>query len=252
MTPIQIIEILFRVNRPVAIFMLAGMALLACASIVLSWGDDLYSTLYLAGAILGFSFALSIIVYIINDPRIRAFLGWVFAGSLVLLQAGFIGSVLRMPPGMPVPYCYVRMVTTPPNECENIVAPPQPVQLPRDSAIRWVPGGPDRLWLAQGPEFMDPKGQIFLNLPPNTPLGARDMLQEDLAAEGWQVESGGILKRDVDSPEVRFYHPDDAEAALRAAEWLKQQRPDAPVYLRDYSKTGVLAPDGVVEMWVPR
>lgn len=254
MTPVNAIELLLKVNRNAAIFIITGLAILAASALVLSWSSDHENTLLVGSYILGFAFFVTIIVFVCNNELMRAVLGWAFVGTLILFLVGFVGSVIRVPNTMPVPYCYVRMLVQPPARCEAEHIPAEEITQ-RQSIQKFATrsAGPERIWLAQA---VDPDtgakatGEVYLQYGNGVADLEAQGLTDGLTDQGYSVKTRGLVLRDAPTSEVRYYNPEDAEQAREAAKWLKEQRPDSQIYLRDYSGSGVIADEGVIELWV--
>lgn len=254
MTPVDSLQMLLKVNRPVAIFILAGLGLLAASAVALSWNANHENTLLVACYILGFAFAVTIIVFVCNNHRMRAVLGWTFVGALILFLAGFVDSALALSGRLPVPVCYVRMLWQSRAECEATRIPAEEITA-RTPLTRSVTsfGGPERLWLAQATDpapLPAPTGQIFLQHGTGVADADAQGLSDKLTDHGFSVTTRSIVQRDAPTNEVRYYNAEDADRARETAKWLKEQRPDSQILLRDYSGSGVIAGDGVIELWV--
>ncbi|MGL5008429.1 MAG: hypothetical protein ACRC6I_01000, partial [Paracoccaceae bacterium] len=118
--------------------------------------------------------------------------------------------------------------------------------------------GPERLWFAQ--QTTTPRATTYTNGPIYLQFGGqvdRDAaiaIARQLGALGWPVaggdQGGEQLTTLPDTNEVRFFDPGAAEDALALARTIKSERPGAEVSVRDFSKSGLIAPPGLLEIWL--
>jgi hypothetical protein len=257
MTPIALLEKLLSTNKHVATFILGGLGVLAAATIAVSWIGQNPDALLLAAYVLGFAFLVTMATYIVRNESTRAVIGWVLTGLIVVFFLGLVESAIALTGRLPTPACYVRILWEHPDSCEQRLFPP--VNVLRATTPRWfaMTDGPERLWLAQDtaprtPPYAD--GPIFLQFGGRVDRDAAIALAARLAALGWPVEGGDQggeqLTTLPDTNEVRFFDAAAIDAAMDLARTIKAERPDADVVVRDFSKSGLIAPVGLLEIWL--
>lgn len=256
MTPIAILQTTLKVNKSIAQFVLSGLVLLAAGAIAISWNAQPKDILLVAGYILGLAFAVSIIAYIVTQPKMRAVLGWAITGLFTLFMLGLIDSFLNLSGRLPTPACYIRIFFEPPKVCENRLFPA--VRVDRSSSpINIATGGPEKLWLAQaapGPvsrHMPYDSGAIYLQYSDPTDASRAQGLADELTNLGWPVVSIDQVKQAPGQNEVRFFHNDNSDDALELAQTLQSLSPGRDVYLRDFSQSGLRAANGLLEIWLP-
>ena len=97
MTPVAIIQKLLQVNPTVAKFILAGLGVLAAASLAVTWIGGNPQALYLAGYILGLAFLATIIAFVANNRWMCLVLGWAVTGTFIafLVVAYVLGHIVQ-------------------------------------------------------------------------------------------------------------------------------------------------------------
>ena len=258
MTPTDVFQKLLNTNKPAATFILAGLALLAAATIAVSWIGQNPDALFIAGYILGFAFLVTMATYIVRNPRTRAVIGWVLTGLIVVFLLGLVESAISLTGRLPTPACYIRILWEHPKFCEARLFPT--ITIGRlDNGPITIAGGPERIWLAQNtqvPARPAPyqTGPIFLQFGPAIDRDGAIAIARDLATHGWPVaggEQGGEQRDNVpDTNEVRFFDPAAEAEAIALARTLKAARPDHDIVVRDFSGSGLIAPVGLLEIWL--
>ncbi len=257
MNPVDIFRETLRVNRPVAVFLLAGACLLALATMILNFIGDAEATLTIALWILGLAFVVTVLTFAIGNPLLRASLGWTFFGCFVLFLAGFVDSAMQITKRLPVPVCYVRMLIQHPDHCLREHFPSQQVALVSGSRFAFFTG-PERLWLT-GDEPLEPRvppypGPIYIQVAPGVDAATPVSVVDTLTDLGWPTV-GGIKGVDYvrigpRNSEVRYFDPGQREDAWNLARALKQALPDRDIYVSDFTKSGRVARAGLLEIWI--
>lgn len=260
MTPTALFQKLFSTNKAAATFIIAGLGLLAAAAIAVSWIGQNPDALFLAAYILGFAFIVTMATHIVGDPRKRAVIGWVLTGLIVVFLLGLVESAVSLTGRLPTPACYIRILWEHPKSCEQRLFPAIPIaalRAPRPWLARTA--GPERLWLAQDslPAFrLTPyeNGPIFLQFGNRLDRKTAIDIARQLTTLGWPIagdERGGE-RRDLvpDTNEIRFFDSAAQADAIALAHTLKAARPDIAIVVRDFSKSGLIAPRGLLEIWL--
>lgn len=258
MTPVSVLQQLLKVNKPVATLLLGGLGVLAAAAVAVSWIGDNPNALNLAWYLLGFAFLASIIVYIVSNQRMCAVLGWVLTASFVLFLTGLVDSALQYSGRLPMPACYVRILWEAPKHCEARLFPVIKVEAPSIGAdhAAWQPrdGGPERIWKAQAPAPYD--GPVYLHRASVIPAAQMVSLARSLVPMGFKIEDpargGEVVAAMPGNNEVRFFKPINKADAIRLARALNTLRPSAPFVVRDFTRAGLIAQKGLLEIWVSR
>jgi hypothetical protein len=259
MTPTDILQKLLSTNKHVATFILGGLAVLAAAAIAVSWIGQNPDALLIAAYVVGFAFLVTMATYIVRNESTRSVIGWVLTGLIVVFLVGLVESAVSLTGRLPTPACYVRILWEHPKSCEQRLFPPVTVAL--QTPVRALAGvdGPERLWFAQDagarvPPYSD--GPIFLQFGGGVDRATSTALASRLTTLGWPVQGGdqGGEERSTlpDTNEVRFFDPAAMEAAMELARTIKTERPEAEVAVRDFSKSGLIAPRGLLEIWLSR
>jgi len=255
MTPVQVIEKLLKVNKPVAILLLTGLGVLAVASVALSWLGEQPNALLVSLYILALGFVATIITIVCTNEWMRRVLGWVVTGVFTLYLVGLIDSALSITGRLPTPTCYLRIFVEHPDACEARLFPSQRVAdaSPQNRFVRSanMGGATERLWLAQSDTQITgySEGPIYLHYGGNISADDAMALGQTLTDSGWPIAAEMPLKREPDTNEVRYFDPADAGHALELAKRLKELRPGADVFIRDFSRSGLLAHSGQLEVW---
>ncbi|MGL5010958.1 MAG: hypothetical protein ACRC6I_13840, partial [Paracoccaceae bacterium] len=152
MTPTAVFQKLLNTNRAAATFILGGLALLAAATIAVSWIGQNPDALFIAAYILGFAFLVTMATYIVRNAQTRAVIGWVLTGLIVIFLAGLVESAISLTGRLPTPACYIRILWEHPKSCEQRLFPPVTVSATDPAPVPlWNARtrGPERLWFAQ-------------------------------------------------------------------------------------------------------
>lgn len=258
MTPTAVFQKLLSTNRAAATFILSGLALLAAATIAVSWIGQNPDALFIAAYILGFAFLVTMATHIVREPHTRAVIGWVLTGLIVVFLLGLVESAIAITGRLPTPACYIRILWEHPKSCEARLFPAISIT-PTDNARLTIPGGPERLWLAQDTpipvrEAPYATGPIYLQFGGSVERDAAIAIAGQLSSLGWPVEGddkGGEMRNQIpDTNEVRFFDPAAEAEAIALARTLKAARPDADIVVRDFSRSGLIAPTGLLEIWL--
>lgn len=264
MGPVSVIQTTLKVNKSIGQFVLAGLAVLAGAALMLSWGSH-KSDLAAAGIyILAFALASTILVFITKNDKMRLVLSWTLVATFTCFVGGLVESVLQFTGRVPRTACYLRLPIELPETCmrrltveTTIIGGPSANAAP--SAIQLPDTGIARIWLAQvvideAHAPIKASGPIFLQFGRNVERGDVIQLSNDLAASGWAIEGGEkggeLLKAVPDQNEIRFFHPEDRESAIALAKRLYELNPSSPVHVRDFSRLGSYTAKGQLEIWL--
>ena len=258
MTPVAVIQTLLQVNPKVAKFILTGLAVLAAASIAVTWiGQNPYPR-YVAGYILGLAFLATIIAFVATDRRMCMVLGWAVTATFVAFLAGLVDSAVGLSGRLPTPACYVRILFEPPQRCEQRLFPTiELASAAAPSPWRWqVASDTSRdstVWRVQAtaadrsPPYAGP---ISLQAAPGFSDTDMRALTQFLTAHGWPVARHDWSKLVPDHNEVRFFAPSAQADAIALAHAIKAQRPDSPIAVRDFSGSGMITAPGLLEIWL--
>jgi hypothetical protein len=257
MTPTSVLEKLLSINKPVATFLIGGLAVLAAAAIAVSWIGKNPDALLLAAYVLGFAFLVTMATYIVRNTQTRAVIGWVLTGLIVVFLVGLVESAVSVTGRLPTPACYIRILWEHPKSCEQRLFPP--VTVSAETEPQWFAQtqGPERLWLAQdtaarATPYTD--GPIFLQFGGRLDRDTAITIAARLSTLGWPVEGGDRggeqLSTLPDTNEVRFFDAAAMEAAMDLARILKSERPGTDIAVRDFSRSGLIAPKGLLEIWL--
>jgi hypothetical protein len=260
MQPVAVFQSLLKVNRPVAIFLLAGCGLLALSVIALNFMGNMTHTLTTALWILGLAFVVSIMTFVVNNKLLRTTLCWTFFGFFVLFLLGFVDAALQLSGRLPPPVCYLRMFVQDRASCEAQNVPRQLVENGAVSRVDFREQAVGLIWRVQAAETIPPRataydqGPIYVQVSPGVEAAEAEMAVSMLIVAGWPTVSGiGGIEYVASGPsdsEVRYFHAGDAVAALELAQALKIALPGHPVYVADFSQSGLIAPAGQLEIWI--
>jgi hypothetical protein len=92
LSPVEVIKQLLDVNRPAALILLAGLGVLAAASIASSWSVDVPTAGLIGLYVVALGAVLYVIVSIVNDPLIKRVLGWFTTVFLIVVICTFFIS----------------------------------------------------------------------------------------------------------------------------------------------------------------
>ncbi|WP_157033224.1 hypothetical protein [Loktanella sp. S4079] len=266
MSPIQILSRLFKVSPKIAAFILAGLAVFAAAAIVLSFGSNIADLQVVAIYILVLAAVATVVAFILNDGLMRATICWICITAFGGWTIGLFDSALQISGRLPALPCYIRLPVTHPDECLAQLAPTVAEFGTEQQEAQRLPslqGSPERLWFAQAtpaPNYKkaDPAlvsdTQIFVHFGDNVAQKDIETLADNLIALDWRIPDGNARGEQVENTpqrnEVRYFHPQDSDAAIALAETLYALSPDTPISVRDFSRLGSYVPNGQFEIWV--
>lgn len=266
MTPVAVIQKLLEVNPRVAGFILAGLAVLAAASIAVTFIGSNPNAIYLAAYILGLAFLATLIAFVANDKRMRLVLGWSITVTIIAFLVGLVDSALAISGRLPTPACYVRIVIEAPQACEQRLIPTIEItslDAPQSPPWHWQTAArrsDTQVWRIQAEAGTQPRaapydsGPIALQVAESVPAESAVELSRTLAGLGWPVTDGDAGgERVAKSPaqtEVRYFDQGAASDAMELAQAIKAERPDTRIVVRDFSKSGLIAPTGLLEIWL--
>jgi hypothetical protein len=259
---------LLQVDPKVGRFVLAGLTILACSALVVGYGINYNDAAFVAGYLLGFALAATLLVYITNNRPMRTAMCWIAILAFGLWTVGLFDSAFQITRRLPPTPCYLRLPVELPDVCI--------ARLSSDVAVigsltpaKTLPfaAAPERLWRAQSggtadqidsplplPPAPDGVGRVFLQFQDPLTRDVSTAIGTALNDLGWKVQSaeqgGEQVFKGPDRNEVRFFHDGDKDAAIALGEALHAQTPGAPVYIRDFTKLGGYAPEGQLEIWL--
>ena len=257
MSPLQTLSRLLKVDPKTGTFILTGLALLAAAAMALAFGSNIDDAVVLAVYIMAFAVAVTVLTFITQREIMRTTLSWIAIVAFGGWVAGLFGSVLRMPPTLPLLPCYIRLPIELPAVCEARMTTTTTVI--GEGGNAWlIPGldGPERIWTVQDPVLPPaPDGvTVVLQFTDTVSRDATIPLTTELADLGWVVSDGAaggeLVSAGPDQNEVRYFRPEDSAAAVQLAETLYAQNPTAPIAVRDFTRLGSYARAGLLEVWL--
>ena len=261
MSPVEVIQKLLKVNKTVANFILAGLAVLAAASIAVTWIGENPNALLVAGYIIGLAFVATIIAFVVNNKRMCMVLGWAVTLTLTTFLVGLVDSALQISGRLPTPVCYVRILWEHPDVCEARSFPTIEIANLETSALwHWPIAGAAKIWRAQTDPVVEPRavpydaGPIFLHFGGALQGAEMIALSQDLTQVGWPIvdakRGGEKIAKVPDKNQVRFFDPESQADAIALAKTVKAQRPGSEIVVRDFSKSGLVAKSGLLEIWL--
>ena len=259
MNPADFLQKLLVSNPPVAKLVYAGLAVIAAASLAVTWKGFGPNTLYVGFYILLFAFGATMIAYVVSNERMRSVLGWALTVTFCLYLAGLPVSAmgkLNLPP----PKCYLELKWDP-QSCNDLfptvkLGQSNPVPSPavfRPTAL------PALLWRVDdevSSRHPYTAGPIFLQFRDGVPRDQMIALAQRLTADGWPVagadQGGQAVSNAPGDNEIRFFDAATQSPAIQLARKLNDERPAAPFVVRDFSTSGLLASPGQLEIWLAR
>lgn len=245
MTPAKVLSLLLRINRPAAVFLLTGLAVLAAAAIASSWRNISPNALALFGIyILGFSVITYVLVYIVMDAVLKRILGYFITGIFMCwTSAIFISAVV--PPDLiplPAPVCLIQIFRedcslkdSAAKEKHTPVARVEPVVAAASGTIR----------RGDFTVFVQFAGVIVRD-------DVRAMMTK-LETEGWKVEGaqkgGERTAKAAGYNEIRYSSDEDENAAKDLARSVQEKNltPKGIVIAKTFS-----VPRRTLEVWISR
>lgn len=265
MTPISLIQLLLKVDKPAARFILAGVGVLAGAAIVSAFGMSYEEAFILAGFVLVYGALAYLMLAVFSDSLMRKVLSWALTVCLVAWLGGFMVTitgavVIRMGlvsyQNWPLPACYVRMLWEPQHICEQRFAPTVTLTaLDTDRRLALAATGPAAWALALAPTPAQyTRGPIYLQFAPEIPRAEMIALAATLEARGWPLQGGAQGGEELANArgydEVRFFDTASRDDAFALGRTLVELRPGRPMSVKDLSRAGFVAPAGLLEIWL--
>lgn len=260
MDPVTVIQTTLKVNKPVGQFLLAGLAVLAGGSLILSWGSD-RSDMAVAGIyILAFALASSILAVITRNEKMRLSLCWILVIAFAAFVGGLVDSAFKISGRLPPLACYLRLPIELPDTCVGRLT--ESVALIGADSANLSPASsqfPDRIWLAQAVSddaaiTHKTDGPVFVQFGQGVQRQDVVKLSTLLASSGWPIEGankgGEQVKATPAQNEVRYFHPKDHDSAVALAERLYELNPVTPIDVRDFSRLGAFTKTGQLEIWL--
>lgn len=260
MTGLDAFSQLLKVNPRIGGFLLVGLGVIAVGSIAVGFAGYGVAALWASLYVLGFAVVTTILYLIVSDRLLRTVLAWMLIATFGVFLLGLFDSAWGVSGRLPTTPCYLKMWWKPPAVCEAELAPVVETVRPGtlEGALRPRDGGPERLWAAQaGAEVLPPPpgaGQVYVQFGPNFAAPAAVDIATALAGSGWQVPGaaagGEFVAASPGRNEVRFFYPEDRAAAEALARAAVAASPDAPIYVRDFSRLRGFAAAGQLELWL--
>ena len=254
---------LLQVDPKVGRFVLAGLTILACSALVISYGINFNDAAFVAGYLLGFALAVTILVYITNNRIMRTAVCWIAISAFDIWILGLFDSAFQITRRLPPTACYLRLPVELPEVCIErlssdviVIGALAPASAPGLS----FGGGPEQVWLAQVDTTVTltpaPAGaaRVFVQFHDPVTRDQTIALGTALAAAGWQVEGaergGELVGNGTDRNEVRFFQTADEAIAIALGEAIHALAPSATVHVRDFARLGGYTPAGQLEIWL--
>ena len=209
------------------------------------------------------AFLVTVVTFVVTNDRMRFVLGWVFTSFFILFLGGLVDSALQISQRLPPPACYVRMLWEIPDTCMERLFPAMQVRSAPFSPYRIAQAGPERLWFAQASDAAAPdsvrdtpydRGWIYVHVGPDIPKSDIPQIVEKLTALGWPTVDGidgvQIVRQIPNNNQVRYFDAPARQDAIGLARALKLARPGTEVYVSDFTKSGLVARKGLLEVWI--
>lgn len=261
MSPLLALKNFIKFDPETARFIYAGLVVFAVGAVVIGFGVDQWAAAKVGAVAIVFALVLSLVMYIAKHPVMKAVLGWMlvvtFGYFLLCVTASIFprGPIVHLVGPQPPFTCYLGLIAVAPvsvEECEARNAPTV-AEIGGNGQSSWMPSGPDRLWFAQASAVPE-NAKIFLQFGEAAKRDLAKSIAGGLLAEGWAVQGadlGGELVTAVpDANEVRFFKPEDRQAAIDLATSLSQLTGGEGVAVRDFSRLYPLAAEGQLEVWL--
>lgn len=248
MTPVAVIETLLKVNKPAAGFILAGLAVIAASAIAVTFIGGNQNAMTLGFYIIGFAVLVTVLTFVVSNERMRAVLGWILVAFFALFMVGLVDAAAQISGRMPAPVCYLKMLTEDPKVCVK--------NLTNKIAVT----GPIQSTTAGVQPTTTPKvpnsGPIFLHYSREVAPADMVILAQTLSDAGWPVENpkaGGVLVKGAPTTnQIRYYDDTSRRAAITLAAQISTVLGRQKVEVRDFSKSGLIAKPGLLEIWIVR
>ncbi len=248
MTPVAVIETLLKVNKPAAGFILAGLAVIAASAIAVTLIGGNQNAMTLGFYIIGFAVLVTVLTFVVSNERMRAVLGWILVAFFALFMVGLVDAAAQISGRMPVPVCYLKMLTEDPKVCMKNLTNKIAVTGPIQPTI----AGVDTLTTPAIPD----SGPVFLHY--GTEIAPSDMakLAQTLSIAGWPIDdpnAGGVLVKGAPTTnQIRYYDATSKKAAISLAAHISTSLGRQKVEVRDFSRSGLIAKPGLLEIWIVR
>jgi hypothetical protein len=256
MEAVSILKELVTLNRNGAKFIYLGIAVFAAGAVVIAFNVDPWAAAKVGSVVVGFAVLLSLILYIVAHPAMKAVLAWFLVSAVVyfmlcVMAAAFPRSIVPKLVGPQPPLtCLLNMLNESVEVCEARNAPTVTVVNAPSASLDL---GPEQLWFAQD-ATVPSDNQVFLQYAEPVGRDTAQQITRGLTTQGWGVEGadlGGemVAKAPTDN-EVRFFKPEDQAKAIALAKSLSQLIGGAEITVRDFSKLYPYAQAGHLEMWL--
>ncbi len=256
MEAVSILKELVTLNRNGAKFIYLGIAVFAAGATVIAFNVDPWAAAKVGGVVVGFATLLTLIIYIVAHPVMRAVLAWFIVAAVVyfmlcVMAAAFPRSVVPKLVGPQPPLtCLLNVLNELVEICEARNAPTVTVV---NAPSAFLDTGPEQLWFAQdGTALADNK--VYLQYAEPVGRDTAMLITRGLTTQGWGIEGGAlggemVAKAPTDN-EVRFFKPEDQAAAIALAKSLSQLIGGVDIAVRDFSKLYPYAQAGQLEIWL--
>lgn len=257
MSPVAVIETLLRVNKPAAAFLLAGLGVIAASAVAVTWIGGNQNAMSLGFYILGFAVLVTVLMFVVGNERMRAALGWILVSAFALFMIGLVDAAAQITGRMPIPACYLKILTEDPRTCQEKLGGRTTVTGPQD-AVTVEPASTPSTQPIREPASSDPvtpmPGKVVLHYAPGVDADIMTRLSLLLADKGWPVEdpaSGGVqVKNSPSSSQIRFYDDASRKAAFQLASLVSTTLNHPRVAVRNFSGSGLIADPGLLEIWI--
>jgi hypothetical protein len=256
MEAVSILKELMTLNRNGAKFIYLGIAVFAAGAVVIAFNVDPWAAAKVGAVVIGFATLLTLIIYIVAHPIMRAVLAWFLVTTVVyfmlcVMAAAFPRSIVPKLVGPQPPLtCLLNMLNESVEICEARNAPTITIV---NAPTAFLDAGPDQLWFAQ--DGTAPAGnKVYLQYAEPVGTETAKLITQGLTIQGWGVEGadlGGemVAKAPADN-EVRFFKPEDQATAIDLAKSLSQLTGGQDIAVRDFSKLYPYVPAGQLEIWL--
>lgn len=242
-SPSQALAQLIRIDRKVALPLVAGLGLFAVAAIIVTWGVDVPTMGLMGVYVLFLGFLLIVAAAAVKHPVLSQILGWFLTVVIIsTVSCFFISAVFRTQGVIKPTYCLVRFWERCPDAEAAVVARNAP-SIDASVAPVAVPASQARL-------TFDPRQyRVPISFAGLITRESVVSLNRQLAAEGWRVDgaSGQRISAAQGTNEVRF----SGEAERPAAETLAARITAAGITSGEVraQRAADIAP-GTIEVWI--
>jgi hypothetical protein len=254
MEAVSILKELVTLNRNGAKFIYLGIAVFAAGAVVIAFNVDPWAAAKVGGVVIGFALLLSLILYIVAHPTMKAVLAWFLVAAVVyfmlcVMAAAFPRSIVPKIVGPQPPLtCLLNMLNESVEVCEARNAPTVTVV---NAPSAYLAPGPERLWFAQ--DNLPPAGNmVYLQFAKPENQETAKQIMDGLATEGWGVQTAELgQERSLSTStetEVRFFKLEDQATAIDLAQSLSQLTGGQEIAVRDFSKLYPYAQAGQFEI----